>query len=468
MAKKDKKTDITDKKGVKRTLRQKAMRQMKRLAYFFKYGIWKDDFHTLREARRKPWIVRTTRVVVYTIKGVSEHETFVTAAAMTFFTIIAIFPIGGLVYAVLRGFGLEVILTEQLFLRFPDYTQFISMLMEAIREMLNSTRGIWFMVVSIFFIGWVSVRLFGNLENAFNRIWEVNKKRPFARKFASYMIAVILIPVLVIIFMFFARVTRSVISAYVPLPSNLVFALITFGMLWLLFSALFKFIPYTKVRFKFAMSASFLTVIAFMVFQWIYMYIQSGVNAYNIVYGGLASIPLFLLWVQTSWIIILMGAEVSFSFQNIDSYMQDRNSRDLSMDNRRKITLATMILISRHYIKNEVMVTSEDVAKELRLPLRLVRSTIFNLQKAGLIVAVNSPEDDKVSMYMPARDVHELTLYGVLATVEQSGSSIDGRSPIKEIRYASKMLEDIKYKAIHSEENLKLIDVINHESGDNR
>ena len=207
----------------------------------------------------------------------------------------------------------------------------------------------------------------------------------------------------------------------------------------------------------------------FLVFQVIYVYIQNSVNAYNIIYGSFASIPLFLIWLQTSWIIILMGAEISFSLQNIDSYRLEMDSLRVNYDNRRKITVAVMIVIAKHFVSDSDLPTSEQIAKYLKLPLRIVRDVINDLENAGLIVTIRNDESGKVRRFIPAHEVSRMTFYGVLETVESTGSNIiDPDSDVPEMNTVNRILNEIKEKVSQSKTNVPLLTLLENEIGDIR
>ena len=85
-------------------------------------------------------------------------------------------------------------------------------------------------------------------------------------------------------------------------------------------SAMYKFIPATEVKYKYALRSAALAALVFVVFQYLYLETQVFVARMNTVYGVLAAIPLFLIWLNFSWQIIIYGAELTYSFQNVKNY----------------------------------------------------------------------------------------------------------------------------------------------------
>jgi membrane protein len=226
-----------------------------------------------------------------------------------------------------------------------------------------------------------------------------------------------------------------------------------------MFTFIYIVLPNTKVRFKSALTASLVCGTAFLLFQWGYIYLQSSMSAYNAIYGSFAALPLFLIWLQISWQIVLFGGELAFAYQNIAKFEQERESLHISHDNRRKVMLATMLVITRSFTSKQGPMSSEQISQQLNLPLRIVRDVIFELEQAGLIHQVKWDENDKVAYYAPAKDVHNITIYDVITTVEQHGEESVDILESEEVRAVSSQLDAIIDEAMHSPKNLPFTEI---------
>lgn len=239
-------------------------------------------------------------------------------------------------------------------------------------------------------------------------------------------------------------------------------------MLWLLFTGAYKIIPNTKVRFRHAAMAALIAAVAFSVFQLIYVTLQSGVSSYNIIYGSFAAVPLFLLWVQTSWQIVLFGAELSFAYQNVESFVQEQDAASISYDNRRKVMLAALTVVIRSFMRGEGGISSEAVARELKLPVRLVRDINYTLDKAELILPISSEKSQKTKMYVPARDIHTITLHEALRAVEHTGATVRNPGENPYLGEIARILDDIDKRIGTSDDNILLMKLIDHGDNDRR
>ncbi len=369
-------------------------------------------------------MVRSSKIVIYAVKGLGAHDVGTRAAALTYFTLMAIVPVAALIFGVVKGFGLEGSLTSYLYATFSDHSDIVDYLLRFADNMLGKARGGIVAAFGFIILFWTVVQVFSNIENAFNNIWEVKKKRSLARKFSDYLVVIMVAPVLFIISNnLFSSLRHGVERVSGGWAADAVFGLISLAAIWLMFAVIYFMMPNTKVKIKGALIAGIIAGTSFYIFQSGYFWIQRWLNTYNIVYGSFAFLPLLLLFVQWSWMILLVGAELSFAYQNITDYEQEREALNMSYDHRRKVLLAVMITVGRHFIEKQCPVKSEEVAREIKMPVRTVRDVIFDLESAGLVVAVKNGNDDMVNLYMPAKDIHTMTVCDVVNGVEDTGGS---------------------------------------------
>lgn len=441
------------------------MKKLKRLTEYFKSGVWQKQDGDFKN-RKSFWLTRQLRVLIYTVRGINRHGSFIRSAALTFYTVMSLVPIMALAFGVIKGFGLDEQLNAYLFDRYPHYSNLIEGMTTFADGVLERTRGGVVAITGLVLLVWAAVRVFVNVEGAFNAIWEVKRQRSIARKASAYVGVIFVIPILWVGLSAIIMYVRNIIVQYTFLTNRFLYTVGSLVVIWGVFTLIYKAIPYTKVKWRYAMQAAGVASFAFIVFQAVYVYIQNGVSAYNIIYGSFAALPLFLLWVQISWQIVLLGAELSFSYQNIDSYLQERDAEDVSYDNRRKIMLASLLTVIKNFAQEKGGLTSEEVAKELKVPIRIVRDVLFDMDNAGLVMAAKSAESDKINIYLPAKDIHTITFYGALRAVEEYGVEIDERSDNLELDKIAEILDDIKDNVARSKENMPLMELLKDESND--
>lgn len=437
---------------------------LKKLIYFFQHGIWhKDD---VAEAGKEKWYVRAAKIAVYTVKGLTEHDVGVRAAALTFFTLMSIVPVAALIFGVIKGFGLEGSLTDYLYDNFGQYREAIDYVLQFADNMLSRVRGGVVAIVGFAVLLWSVVQVFGNIENAFNNIWEVRKQRSLARKFSDYVAVVFVAPILWLISNSLLSTMRQSIESVSgsSLFAEILFGLISLAAIWLMFAFIYYVMPNTKVKFKGALIAGIIAGTLFQIFQVGYFFIQGYLNTYNIIYGSFAALPLFLIFLQWSWMILLVGAELSFAYQNIRAYEQERESLHMCYDRRRKVMLATLIVIAEHFVKKEGPVSSGQISAQIGMPVRIVRDVLFDLEQAGLIVTVQNDKDDMINLYSPARDMSDTTIADVLEGVECSrkvpeGIVFEGSEMLEKV---NEVMDRMKAHNRESADNVKITDLIGY------
>jgi membrane protein len=308
---------------------------------------------------------------------------------------------------------------------------------------------------------WAVIQVFGNVENAFNHIWEVKRSRAFTRRFSAYMALVILVPILLLAANSLFMGIRSRVEVLTGnLGAEILFGVAGVAIVVLMFSLVYFVLPNTEVKYRNALKAGVVAGIGFSLFQVIYVWIQGNLSAYNAIYGTFAASPLFLMWLQISWQILLFGGELSFAMQNIHDFVAEREAQNVSYDNRCKIMVAVMVVIVRNYLDNGTISTAELIAAEIGAPVRTIRDVANELEDDGMVLFVQSDPTGKAEGMAPARDPRSIRFFDVIAAVTGHG----GEMPhLRESTLMSRI--DTTYEKVRSDignsgDNPFLVDLI--------
>ena len=405
------------------------------------------------------WLVQQYRLLFYTARGLQEHGTIVRSAALTFYTLMSLVPIIAVVFAVVKGFGLADGLVENLYELFPQNPEIIDYIVGFAEKALLRTQGGVVAAVALVMLFWAVIRVFGSIENAFNNIWEVKVERSITRQWTDYIAVVMIVPLLWIVANALTNYAETLLGFDDAWYFRLLSRLASMAVIWAMFTLLYMVIPNARVRLGSALMAGIVAGTIFLAFQWGYVYVQRWMTSYNAIYGSFAALPLFLIWLQTSWEILLFGGELSFAYQNIERFGEERESLLINYDQRRKVMLAAMLVITRSFVDAKGAVSSEQISRKLNLPVRIVRDVIFDLEQGGLILAVKHSANDKATYYTPAKDVHKLTLYDVVSTVETLGDQSVDIDESPEVREVGKLLDSIHQQAYNSPLNSLFTDI---------
>ncbi len=435
------------------------MKRIRRIATFIAETAIGEDSERYRNPAVR-WAVQQYRLLFYTARGLVEHGTLVRSAALTFYTLMSIVPVAAVIFAVVKGFGLTETLLDNLYGIFPQHPEVIEYLIGFAERALARTQGGVVAVVALVTLFWAVIRAFASIESAFNNIWEVKTARSLTRQYSAYITIVVVVPLL-------WAATRALglyVDAQLGLGSSawsfVVSKCAVLVMTWLIFAVLYTAIPNTKVRFRSALTAGVVAGTLFMLFQWGYVYLQRWMTSYNAIYGSFAALPLFLIWMQTSWQILLFGGELSFAYQNVARFAVERESLRISYDRRRRAMLAVMVVAARRFCAAQGSTGPEEIRGQLGRPPRLVNDLLYELAKAGMLAPVASEDAEHEVRFVPARDLTSLTLCDVIDAVETQGDATFAPSRAPEIGRVNEEWSRIAAAAHAAPGNVRLIDLI--------
>ena len=269
------------------------------------------------------------KVLLITIKTFSAEKIGFQAVALSFFSTMSVVPFIAIVFAITGGLGLADKLQELLYTYFENSTQVIDFVINAARNIIDSSQGGGMGAISALLFVWIVVWMMLNVERVFNNVWRVTTNRNIFKRL-SYIIAMLCIAPFVIMVFFSGTIFYSHILELLGLNSEsltvfkTIIAWLIFGIIvTFTFSAMYKFIPNAKVKYGAALRAAVPAAIAFTIMNYLYLETQVLVTRLNAVYGVFAAVPLFMMWVNVGWNIILIGSELSYAFQRVENYNID-------------------------------------------------------------------------------------------------------------------------------------------------
>ncbi|MBN2299009.1 MAG: YihY/virulence factor BrkB family protein, partial [Deltaproteobacteria bacterium] len=158
----------------------------------------------------------------------------------------------------------------------------------------------------------------------------------------------------------------------------------------------------------------------FVIVQKIYILFQVGVAKYNAIYGSFAALPLFLVWLQLSWLIVLFGAELSFAHQNVDAYEFDPDRKRISPFFRKLLSLQILHALVKNFVAGGRPLKAPQLCESLEIPIRLVRDILNDLMECSL-VSISAFESNGEEAYQPARDINEYSIAFIMDTLDNKG-----------------------------------------------
>lgn len=349
------------------------------------------------------------------------------AAALTYSTLLAIVPILAILFAIARGFGFDNLMESQVVSGFGGQTETTEVILQFVNSYLSQTKNGVFIGVGLVMLLWTVLNLIYNMEITFNRIWQVKKARSMYRKITDYFSMLLLMPILIVLSgglsIFMSTMVKNVENFALLAPiGKFMIRLIPFVLAWCMFTALYIFMPNTKVKLKHALISGILAGTAHQAFQFLYIGSQLWVSRYNAIYGSFAALPLFLLWLQVSWTICLFGVELTYAGQNVRNFSFEKDARNISRRYSDFIVLLVMSLIAKRFEQGDPPYTAEQLSEECQIPIRLTHDTLYELQEVGLLHEVVSDNKSEDIAYQPSIDINKLNVAFLLDKLDTHGS----------------------------------------------
>ncbi len=431
---------------------------LKKIKNFFREEIWSHDLST--KSARRSFVIRQVRIYILAFKGFFEDRATVKAAALTYFTMLSIVPVFAIVFFIARNFGFEGRLDEMINNNAGGQDEIINWLTALVDDLLLNVRGGLVAGIGGLVLFWSVVQVLNNIESSFNDIWQIKKARSPARKFSDYLAMIIISPFAIGLSGSMKVKIQTMADQFEFLKPLVVWLIksVPYVSIWILLTLVYIVMPNTKVKFKNGLIAGFIAGTVAVLFQSLYQDLQIGVWRFNTLYGSIAMIPLLLLWLQITWLIVLMGAELAFAYQNIEHYEYEEAALKLSHDNKRILTLLISHQIIQNFEEGGEPRNTEYLSHQLGIPLRLLNELVYELVSAGILVEL-AAENPKDRSYVPAVDIHNITVEYIYSQIEKMGGDHLYVTESAELEKIMRIHEHLMHSLRESPSNILLKDL---------
>jgi membrane protein len=398
---------------------------------FLEHGLWEMDFADRRWWQR--FLLNQGQILTLVVRGFLADGCMLRASALTFTTLLSLVPLLALMFSILKGFGvqneLEPLLLEQLAV---GGGAAVTKIVEYINNTDVAHLGTYGLILLIITV----LTLLSNIEESFNSVWGVEETRPLLRRFTDYFAVVTIGPVFVVMAISMTSTVKSqqlvlalLEKQYVGEALISLFEVLPFMVMWLVFAGLYLFMPNVKVSPRAALIGGIFGGTLWQISQWGYLNFQVGVARYNAIYGTMAALPILMVWIYLSWMIVLLGLEMTYASQNLSTIRQDIRGARVNFASLEFITLTVLLSVGRRFYLGQSALSQEALVSRLDVPPRLLHNILEELARLGFVVATTQ-ENDGVC-YQPAQALEKIKLHDVIR-----GLAVDGKdySHLRETR----------------------------------
>jgi membrane protein len=361
----------------------------------------------------------------------SAHKGPLRAAALTYTTVLSLVPFLAIAFSVLKGFGAQNALEPILQRLAGDSQETISRIIAYVNNTNMKSVGAIGLVMLVLTV----ISLMGSIEEAFNAVWGVRETRTVQRRFSDYLSVVIVGPILLIAATSMTSSLQSqwmllwlIQNTYLGDAILMLFRFLPYLSVWIAMVFLYIFIPNTRIRFASAVTGGVIAGTAWELAQWGYFHFQVGVANYNAIYGTLAAVPVFLVWIYTSWLIVLFGLEIVCAHQHRGHGLPGSSTFRLTVTGREELAVALLVEVSLHFQKGGIPPSSQFLANQLNAPLLTLETVLDELEQLGYLVSTSG----KYPGWLPARDPSEVQISEVIETM-RGVSALQAATPVLQL-----------------------------------
>ena len=426
-----------------------------------KDDIWQSPFKEL--SKKKSFLFRQLRILYLAASGFTKNIIQLRASALTFYSLLSIIPIVAIAFAIAKGFGLDQNLEELIIKEFESHQEILNWLLTNARNALQETRGGYIAGVGVVILFYSVMALLEHIEISFNHIWQIRSERPWYRKFTDYLTIMLIAPVFIVlsssvtVFIsteltdFMSR--APILDFFKPIISFL-FKFTPYFLSWIILTLLFIIMPNTKVKFLPAMISGIIAGTILVALQWLYIDLQFGITSLSAIYGSFAAIPLFIIWMQGSWIVVLIGAQLTYFNQNISKYELEADKLNISNYQKKALVLMILNLIIRHFAAGEKPLSIRNISITLGIPNQIVNKLIQDLKDADLISIIQEDENSE-ELFQPALDINKITVGFVFLRLDRKG--VENKVVVKNKDYEKIMVMLNKFDELISKSDSNIL-----------
>lgn len=341
--------------------------------------------------------------------------------SLSFYTILALVPILAILFSLAGWFGAEDYIVHQIDKVTPLKEETLDILTSFSNNLLNNARNGVLAGVGFVFLGWTFIQMFSLIEASFNDIWHVKNSRTIIRKISDYITFFIFVPLVFIVLngavIFLLSKLDGINFLYYIIAK--IFPLVS---LTVFFMSLYLVMPNTSVKAFPAFFASLITSIAFYIFQYTFILLQSSLINYNVIYGSFSVIFIFLIWIRVSWFIIILGVHISYLIQNANFDLNiDNGAVNISFNSRLYVTLKILEELVKRYLNKDVPANLDELRKVIKSSPFLIESVLEDLIKGTYII---SSEDFGEKVYCISKNIDDISLNEIYNFTSNMGEEI--------------------------------------------
>ncbi len=364
------------------------------------------------------------------LRDIVSGQLTLRSMSLVYTTLLSIVPLIAFSFAVLKGLGVHKDLEQRLYVVLEPLGDKGIEITDQLITLVDNVNGSVLGGIGLVFFIYTAISMVQKIEESFNYVWYVSKPRNFARRFTEYMFVLLIGPVAIVIAIgaIAALQNESIVqwlsqsALFGPLfaaTSRLTPYLVVTGV----FTFLYAYMPNTKVKFRAALVGGLAGGIMWASVGVIFATFLANSARTQAIYASFAIAITTLIWLYLNWLILLIGSQIAFYFQNPAYLRLGRREPRLSNEMRERLALNIMFLVGKEFREPGPGVNLRSLGRVLKIPTITLAPIAAGLESSGLLTT-NDNEN-----FLPGREMSRITLVNILSVVRHEGETGSHRDP---------------------------------------
>ncbi|MCH7502185.1 MAG: YihY/virulence factor BrkB family protein [Proteobacteria bacterium] len=352
------------------------------------------------------------------------------AMSLVYTTLLSIVPLIALIFSVLKGFGVHEQLEKYMYALLAPLGDKGAEITDNVMQLVHSVNGKVLGGISLAFFIYTAISMVQKVEESFNYVWYVSKPRSFSKRFTEYLFVLFIGPIFIVIALGMITSLQNETLIQYLLKNDILGPLFIatskltpYLLVTAVFTFLYAYMPNTQVRIRSALvggiTGGFLWASTSVLFA---AFVMNSART-QAIYASFAIAITVLIWLYLNWLILLIGAQLAFYFQNPAYLRIGRREPRLSNSMRERLALNVMFLVGRAFRNPGQIVNVGTLSETIKIPSITLAPVIAGLEKDGLLTSNDSEE------LLPGREMARIGLNDILAVVRIGGETGSHRDP---------------------------------------
>ncbi len=317
------------------------------------------NINPLKYSPPRRFLIRTLQIFVAMVRDATDGQLSLRAMSLVYTTLITLVPLLALSFSVLKGFEVHKEIETSLLLmlqalgeeKAKEVTAYIIGFVDNIKVGVLGAVGLALLIYAV-------ISLMQKIESAFNYIWRVGENRSLAKRFSDYLSVLLVGPLLIFLSAGITTTIRHsdfITSIEETFALTVIYEFISWLIPWIVmaagFSFIYMFMPNTKVKMKAALAGGLFAALVWKLMGWIFSVFIANSASYVAIYAAFATLIILMIWLYLSWLVILMGANISFYAQNPRFVKISRGELEISPRMQKSIALGVISIIGNAFYK---------------------------------------------------------------------------------------------------------------------